>query len=162
MRCPVDSLVQISIVLKKHIESVKSEDVGRVHTENHIRRLSTKLERHVLQVALRGRFHNLAAHKSAARECNFVYMHVGADRRPDSVAVAHQDVHDARWKAGLLDELSHTQRRQRGELGRLDDNRVACGKRRSDFPREHQHCEKENCEMPNAERVGAHEESSRV
>jgi hypothetical protein len=54
------------------------------------------------------------------------------------VAVAGDDVDDARRQAGLAADLGEQQRRERRELGRLEHHRVAGRQRRRDLPGQHQ------------------------
>ena len=57
---------------------------------------------------------------------------------PTSGAEPGDDVDDARREAGLLDQLHELERRRRGELRRLDDDRVAGGERGRELPRQQQ------------------------
>jgi hypothetical protein len=102
VRSPVDRLLQVGVV------------------EDDVRALTAKLQRHVLQVALRGALHDLAADEGAPGERDLVDLHVLADGLSDDVAVACEDVDDTRGKAGFLNECSHSDGAQGCEFGRLN------------------------------------------
>ena len=59
-------------------------------------------------------------------------------RGAGGLAVAGDDVDDARREAGLLEQLAEAQRRERRLLGRLQHDGVAAGERDAELPRRHQ------------------------
>lgn len=61
-----------------------------------------------------------------------------ADGRAGSGAIARNDVDDTRGEAGLDEELTGTERRERGLLGGLEHHGVTGGKHRRDLPGEHE------------------------
>jgi hypothetical protein len=61
-----------------------------------------------------------------------------SDERAPRLAVPVHDVDDAGRQARLMGDLGERHRRERRELGGLEDQRVAARQRRRDLPREHQ------------------------
>jgi len=116
---PRDGVVNISII---------EDDIGT---------LATQLERDLLQVRPSGSLHDLAADNSATGESNLVDVHVRGERGAGDLAEAGEDVDDAWWETGLLDELGGVERTERGLFGGLDDDGIAAGDGWADLPCPH-------------------------
>ena len=110
-------------------------DLGIV--EDDVRRLAAELHRDVLQPA-RGGFVDPLTGRVGAGERDLRHERMLDERRTDVGAEAGDDVDDAGREAGVLDQLHELEHRRRRELGRLDDDRVACSERRRQLPRRQQ------------------------
>lgn len=108
---------------------VREDDVGR---------LTTQLQRDLLEVALGRRLQDLTADQGRAREGDLVDIHVVRDGRTCDAAKAREDVDDARREASLLDQLGGIQTRQRGLLSRLQHDGVARRDGGADLPGPHE------------------------
>lgn len=84
--------------------------------EHDIGRLSAKFESDVLKVGLGSGLHDLASNECGSRECDLVNVHVSRNGPTDGDSVARDDIHDAGWEAGLVDERAHAECGQRGEF----------------------------------------------
>ena len=104
--------------------------VGVVEDDD--RRLAAELEVDALQ-RRRGRLGDLLAGRDVARQRDHGARRVLDEARADRLAVARDDVEDAR-REDVGGELGQAQRRQRRLLGRLQDDRVAGRERRADLP----------------------------
>jgi hypothetical protein len=102
-----------------------------------VRALASELERHLFQVRLGRRLHDLSADGGGSGERDLVDAGVGREGVAHGGSVADDDVDDAGGDAGLLEQLGHVQGGERGELGRLDHDAAAGGEGRRDLPREH-------------------------
>ena len=78
------------------------------------------------------------ANPSRPGERNLVDVHVSCDRLAGRRAVAREQVDHARRIAGLLDQIGDHERRERGLLGRLQDDGAAGGKHRCELPGQHE------------------------
>ena len=141
MRGPIHCLVNVRVV----------EDDGGA--------LAAELERHLLQVRLGRRLHDLAADRRTAGERNLVVapvsllsaailrsrstnlldMRVLRNSLTDDTAVAVDEVEDTSGEAGLVNELGHEEGGEGGELGGLEDDRAAGRECGADLPRHHLH-----------------------
>src|SRR5690606_5835696 len=90
-----------------------------------------------LQLAARGLAADDAPHLRRARERDLVEALMGDEGRAGAPVAGH-DVEDALGQPDLLRQLGEGQRRQRRELGGLQDDRVPGGEGRRDLPRQHQ------------------------
>src|SRR6266702_1913820 len=72
--------------------------------EHDVGRLSAKFEGDVLQVGLGCGLHYPAPDGRGSRECDLVNAHVLRDGLTAYVSVTRDDVHDAGWETGLLDD----------------------------------------------------------
>ena len=68
--------------------------------EDQLRGLSTELERNLLEVAVRGSLHDLAACDRASRESDLVDVLVGSKGGATHGAEGRHSVHDARRESG--------------------------------------------------------------
>lgn len=98
MSCPIDGLLDIRIV------------------KYDVRAFATKLERDVLQIALRGGLHDLTTDQSATSEGNFVNLHMARDCRSNSVAISGEKVERPGWKSGFVNKLTHANCSQRSKF----------------------------------------------
>ena len=64
------------------------------------------------------------------------------------LAVAGDDVDDARRQLGLAQDVAEEERRERRRLGRLEHDRVPGGERRRELPRQHQQREVPRDDLP--------------
>ena len=110
--------------------------VERGVVEDDVRGLAAKLERQALPGSRELALDRLAD-LSRAGERDLVDA-VGFDDRRARATVTGDDVHDARWKLGLTQDVTEEQRAERRRLCGLQDNGVAGGERRRDLPGEHQ------------------------
>ena len=101
-------------------------------------RLAAELQRHAREV-LGGALHHGLAGRGPAGEGDLVDARVRDQRRARLVAVAGDDVEDARREARLLDQRGELERRGRRLLGGLDDDAAARGQRRRGLPAHQQH-----------------------
>jgi hypothetical protein len=118
---PVDRLLEVRVI------------------KDDIRALAAKLERDVLEVALRRHLLDLTPDDRRTGESDLVDIGVRREPGANGCAVAGEHVHDTRREAGLLDERAHEQRRQRRELGRLEHNCAAGRERGPNLPAHHHH-----------------------
>ncbi len=99
-------------------------------------RLAAELERHALQ-SIGGGLVDCLSDERRARERNLVDAGMRHERGADVLAVAGENVHDARRKAGLDDEVAQPQRRQRRLFRRFQDARASGRQRGTELPRGH-------------------------
>ncbi len=112
-------------------------DIGHVG-EHDVRRLAAAFERDVLHVRLAGVAQEQLADLGRAGEGDHVHIHVAAERLAGGLAIAGQDIEHAVGQAGLGGELGDADGGQRRLLGRLEDDGIAGGKRRTDLPAGHE------------------------
>ena len=106
--------------------------------EDNVGRLAPQLERDLLEVGAGGHLEDLAADDRRAGEGDLVDVHVRGDGRAGRLAEAGDDVHDAWWEAGLLDELGSDEATERSLFGSLKHDGVAACDGRADLPRPHE------------------------
>src|SRR5471030_399876 len=104
--------------------------------EDDERRFAAQFQRQLLAAAGGGDA-DQATDFGRAGEGQLVDTRMVDDRFADA-AIAGDDVDDAGRYAGLHADFGEQHRRQRGEFGRLEDDRVTGGQRRGDFPGQHQ------------------------
>ena len=97
--------------------------------EDHVRGLAAQLQLDRHQV-LRGGPHHGPAGDRGADEADVVDVAMPGERDPGLGAEPGDDVEHARRQPGLAGQLGQRERRQRGDLGRLEHHRVAGGERR--------------------------------
>ena len=101
--------------------------------EDDVGRLAAELERDALD--RRGRaLHHRAPDLGRAGEADLRHVRVLDQAAADDGALADEDVDDALRDPGLEHELGQPQRRQRRQLGRLQDDRVAARERGPELP----------------------------
>lgn len=103
--------------------------------EDDCRALATKLQRHALKIALRGRDLDLLACRDAAGEADLADAHVAGQDGP-GVASSGYDLDDAFGKAGLLEQSRQGERAQGGFLRRFRNQYVARHERCGSFTEE--------------------------
>ncbi len=101
--------------------------------EDHVRVLAAELERDLLHRARR-RGHDLAAGLQTTGEGDQVHLGCLGERRSHVGAGAQDQVGDPGGYAGLGERLHQPDRRRRGQLARLEHERVARGDRGRDLP----------------------------
>lgn len=109
-------------------------EVGVVKDEK--RRLATSLESNVLHGAT-GHFHDFAASGSGAGKGNLVDVGVGGEGLASVLAVAVEDVEDARRETSLANEGSKVEDREGSLFSRLENDAVASGQGRTQLPGSH-------------------------
>ena len=102
--------------------------------ENNIRRLSTQLQRHILQIALRRILHHLPSHQRTPRERHLFNIHVRRDGVPDGGSVSGDDVDDTRGESDFGNHGGETDGGERGEFGWFHDDGVAACESWAYFP----------------------------
>ena len=106
--------------------------------EDDVGALAAELQLDPLQVAGRA-LHDPPAHRRRAGERDLAHVGVVGQPLPCRVAVAGHDVDDAGREADLDHQLGQAERRQRGQLARLEHDRVPGGQGRAHLPAaEHQ------------------------
>ncbi len=106
--------------------------------EDHVGGLAAELEGHALD-RLGGAFHHPAADLRRAGEADLGDVRVRDQALAGHRTGADDDVDDALGDARLQRELGEAQRRERRQLGRLEDDRVPAGERGPELPAgEHQ------------------------
>lgn len=113
---PRDGVVDVSVV---------KDDIGA---------LATQLERDLFQVRASSSFHDLTADDGAASEGDLVDVHMGRECGAGDLAKAGNDVDDAWWETGFLDEFADVEGTERCLLSGLDDNGITTGDGWADFP----------------------------
>ena len=118
------------IEVAEHRAADRVVEVGVVEDEE--RRLAAELQRHRLQPG-GGRGVDLAAgrHRAGERDLGDGRMR---RQRPADRAAALEHGEGAGGKAGFGQDLAELQRAERGQLGGLEDQRVAAGERRRGLP----------------------------
>ncbi len=101
--------------------------------EDHVRRLTAELERHALD-RLRGARGDPAADLGRPSEGDLGDVRVGDEPLATLATGPGDDVEHALREAALDGEPFELERAQRGQLGRLEDDRVARGERRPELP----------------------------
>ena len=101
--------------------------------ENDIGRLAAEFERDGLDAARRQPV-NMLAGFVAAGECDFRDVLMGDQRLAHFTPEAGDDVHHARRKSRLLEQLAKSERGDRREFRRLPHHGVARGQRRRQLP----------------------------
>ena len=114
-------------------------DVGIV--EDNVGGFAAQLKGDLLEVGFGRSLEDGSARHSGAGEGHLINVHVGSNCSTTSLAEAGEDVDNTGWEACLLDERAGIQTRQRGLLGRLQENGVTGGNGRADFPCPHQQWE---------------------
>lgn len=117
---PVDGLLNVGVV------------------EDNVGGLAAQLQGNLLQVGASSGLHDGAADSGGASEGDLVDAHVRGDGGTSDLAEASDNVQDTSGEAGLLDEGSKSQGRQRGLLSGLEDNGVAGGQGGANLPGKHQ------------------------
>ena len=112
-----------------HVGDIGEDDVGR---------LAAGFERDMLHVALAGIAQEVLADFGRAGEGDHVDIHMAAERLAGGFAKARKHVEHAFGNAGFSGQFGNADGRQRRLLGRLQDDGIAGGKRRSKLPRRHQ------------------------
>ena len=102
--------------------------------EDDVGRLAAELERDALD-RRGGALHHRAAHLGRAGEADLRHVRMLDEAAADDRALADEDVDDALRDPGLEHELGQPQRRQRRQLGGLQDDRVAARERGPELPR---------------------------
>ncbi len=106
--------------------------------EDHVRRLSAQLERHPLD-GLRCTLHDPASHLGRAGEADLGHVRMCDQALPHHGAWADDYVDHALRQPSLQCELGESECRQRRQLSRFQDDRVAARERGPKLPaREHQ------------------------
>ena len=144
---PLDDLVVNRVVHqdarpgRAHLARVE-EDPGRRRLdgrievgsgENDVGGFAAELQRHALEVA-GGGAQDLASDRGRAGKGHLVHAGVLDQRRTGGLSEAGHDIQHARRNAGSQRQLAELERRERGELRRLQDHRAAAGERRRDLP----------------------------
>ena len=101
---------------------------------DHDRVLAAELEAHALQ-PFRGGLVDFLARRVRAGERDFRYQRMLDQRCAGIGAESGDDIDDAFGKPRFFDELHELEHRSGRELGRLDDDRVACRERWRELPR---------------------------
>lgn len=110
--------------------------------EHDVGRLSAEFESNVLKVGLGRGLHDLTSNERGSRECDLVDVHVPRNGPTDGESVTRDDIHDAGWEAGLVDDCAHAKRGQGGEFRWLEHNAVSGGEGWAELPCQHQnYCE---------------------
>ena len=108
-------------------------DVGDV-VENDVWRLAAQLQMYALEVGSCGVVEQTPADGARSGERNSVHVHVKAERLAGRLAAARHDVEDPVGHTRLGSQFGQPQQRERRDLRRLEDDRVAGGKGRGDLP----------------------------
>ena len=106
--------------------------------KDNVGRLATKLEGDLLQVGGGSSLHDGATNNGGASKGNLVNVHVRGNGGTGSLAEAGDQVEDTSREAGLLDELSENESRERSLLSSLHDDTVASGQGRANLPGKHE------------------------